>query len=204
MEIRWLGRSTFEIKSSVGVVVVDHEGALPSDSELEDENTIFVFSQKDRSEIPLNDYHVLTGPGEYEIGGISIRGIASPADDPSVSKEINTVYAIVTDGLHVVSLGTPGKTLSAQSIQQIARVDVLLVNTANHGLESEDLASVVRSLEPKVVVPTGFDTASSKPSAELGQLLTELGVKEYEPVARLNVTKSNLPEERQVVVVQQL
>jgi len=203
MEIRWLGSSTFEIKSSVGVVVIDHEGALPSDSELEDENTIFVFSQKDRSEIPLNDHHVLTGPGEYEIGGVSIRGVASPADDPNVSKEINTVYAIVADGLQVVSLGTPGKPLSAQSIQQIARVDVLLVNTSNHGLESEALASVVRSLEPKLVVPTGFDTGSNKPSAEMGQLLTELGVKEYEPVPRLSVTKSSLPDERQVVVVQQ-
>lgn len=203
MEIRWLGSSTFEIKSSVGVVVIDHEGALPSDSELEDENTIFVFSQKDRSEIPLNDHHVLTGPGEYEIGGVSIRGVASPADDPNVSKEINTVYAIVADGLQVVSLGTPGKPLSAQSIQQIARVDVLLVNTSNHGLESEELASVVRSLEPKLVVPTGFDTGANKPSAEMGQLLTELGVKGYEPVPRLSVTKSSLPDERQVAVVQQ-
>jgi len=203
MEIRWLGSSTFELKSSVGVVVIDHEGALPSDSELEDENTIFVFSHKDRSEIPLNDHHVLTGPGEYEIGGVSIRGVASPADDPNVSKEINTVYAIVADGLQVVSLGTPGKPLSAQSIQQIARVDVLLVNTSNHGLESEELASVVRSLEPKLVVPTGFDTGANKPSAEMGQLLTELGVKEYEPVPRLSVTKSSLPDERQVVVVQQ-
>ena len=29
MEIRWLGNSTFEVKSSVGAVIVDHQGALP-------------------------------------------------------------------------------------------------------------------------------------------------------------------------------
>ncbi len=69
MEIRWLGNSTFEIRSSAGIVVVDHQGALPKTSEIEDENTIFAFSQGDHVSHPAGKHQVLTGPGEYEIGG---------------------------------------------------------------------------------------------------------------------------------------
>lgn len=94
MEIRWLGNSTFEVKSSVGVVVVDHQGDIPPTSELEDENTVFVYSQGERSSHPASDIQVLAGPGEYEIGGLSVRGVATPADDPAISHDINTVYVV--------------------------------------------------------------------------------------------------------------
>ncbi|MBT7832356.1 MAG: hypothetical protein HN667_01815, partial [Chloroflexi bacterium] len=52
MEIRWLGNSTFEVKSSVGVVIVDHQGEIPPASELEDENTVFVYSKGERQSQP--------------------------------------------------------------------------------------------------------------------------------------------------------
>ena len=39
MEIRWLGNSTFEVRSSVGVVIIDHPRPLPKASKLEDEKT---------------------------------------------------------------------------------------------------------------------------------------------------------------------
>ncbi len=40
MEIRWLGNSTFEVKSSAGAVVVDHQGALPTSVESSQEHMI--------------------------------------------------------------------------------------------------------------------------------------------------------------------
>ena len=65
MEIRWLGNSTFEVKSSVGVVVVDHQGGIPPASELKDENTVFVYSKGERRSHPESDSQVLSGPGEF-------------------------------------------------------------------------------------------------------------------------------------------
>ncbi len=203
MEIRWLGNSTFEVQSSVGVVVVDHQGKLPGPSDLEDENTIFIFSQGERSSHPVSDNHVLAGPGEYEIGGISVRGVATPADDPAVSKEINTVYIIDADGLQVATLGNPGYQPSAQSVQQISKVDILIINTDSQGLEPDEMSAVIRNLEPKMIVPSGYDSEAGKPSAAMQRLLTELGVKEFEATPKLTVNKSGLPDERSVVVLQQ-
>ncbi len=203
MEIRWLGNSTFEIRSSVGIVVVDHQGALPKISELEDENTIFVFSQGDHSRHPASQHQVLTGPGEYEIGGLSVRGVATPADDPAISRETNTVYVVDADGMQIATLGNPGYQPSGQSVQQISKIDVLIINTEAQGLEPDELSSIIRSLEPKMIVPSGYDAEAGKPSPAMARLLTELGVKEFEPITRLNISRSGLPDERTVVVLQQ-
>ena len=169
MEIRWLGNSTFEVKSSAGAVVVDHQGALPKQSDLEDQNTVFVFSKGARANHPVGKHNVLVGPGEYEIGGLSIRGVATPADDPAVSREINTVYIV----------------------------------TESQGLEPDELTAVIRNLEPKMIVPSGYDADAGKPSAPMQRLLTELGVQAFEATSKLTVSKSGLSEEQAVVVLQQ-
>jgi len=202
MEIRWIGNSTFEVKSSTGVVVVDHQGELPPQSELDDENTIFVFSNGDHLAHLAGQHQVLTGPGEYEIGGVSVHGVATPADDPAVSHDINTVYVIDADGLQVATLGNPGSQPSAQSVQQISKVDILIINTESQGLEPEELSAVIRNLEPKMIVPSGYDSETGKPNAAMARLLTELGVKEFEATSKISISKSGLPDERTVVVLQ--
>jgi L-ascorbate metabolism protein UlaG (beta-lactamase superfamily) len=202
MEIHWLGNSTFEVKSSVGAVIVDHQGALPKQSALDDDNTVFVYSKGERGDHPAGNHHVLSGPGEYEIGGLSVRGVATPAD-AAVSRDINTVYIVDADGLQVATLGNPGSQPSAQSVQQISKVDILIINTESQGLEPDELSAVIRNLEPKIIVPSGYDAEAGKPSAAMQRLLTELGVKEFEATSKLTVSKSGLPEERAVIVLQQ-
>ena len=203
MEIRWLGNFTFEVRSSVGVVIVDYEGKLPNPTKVKDANTVFLYSSDDDEDHVSNDFQVLTGPGEYEIGGLSIRGVATPADDPAISKKINTVYIVDADGLQVAALGNPGSQPSAQSVQQISKVDVLIINTESQGLEPDELSNAIRNLEPKIVVPSGYDSQLGKPSREMQRLLTELGVKEFEATARVTVTKSGLPDERTIIVPRQ-
>ena len=202
MEIRWLGKSTFEIRSSVGVVLVDHQGEIPNVAKLPDENTVFVYSHNDHVTQAKSDSRVLTGPGEYEIGGISIRGVATPADNPAISTNINTVYVVDADGLQVASLGNPGHQPSAQSFQQISKVDILVLNTESQGLEIEELSTLIRNLEPKIVVPSGYDLETGKPSPAMNRFLSELGVKEFEPTSKLTVTNKSLPDERTIVVLQ--
>ena len=145
----------------------------------------------------------MTGPGEYEIGGLSIRGVATPADDPAISRKINTVYIVDADGLQVAMLGNPGSQPSAQSVQQISKVDVLIINTESQGLEPDELSNAIRNLEPKIVVPSGYDSQLGKPSTEMQRLLTELGVKDFEATTRVTVTKSGLPDERTIIVPRQ-
>ena len=202
MEIRSLGRSGFEVKSAVGTVLVDPPpealgGPFP------DPNTILVFSKRAGGvrEAPAGVAKVLEGPGEYEIGGVSIRGVATPADDPSVSHDINTAYVIDADGVMVCSAGALGSAPDTGAMQQVGKVNVLLLDPEQSPLSGDELAATVRYFDPELVVPSGFDTASGKPGRLQAELLSELGVKQVEPQPRMTVSRTSLPEQRTTVVL---
>jgi L-ascorbate metabolism protein UlaG (beta-lactamase superfamily) len=202
MEIRSLGRSGFEVKSGVGTVLVDP----PADAlagPFPDPNTIVAFSKRAEGnrETPAGVTKVLEGPGEYEIGGVSIRGVATPADDPSVSHEINTVYVIDADGVMVCSAGALGYAPDSVAVQQVGKVNVLLLDPEQSVLSGDELAATVRNFDPELVAPSGFDEAAGKPGRLLAELLSELGVKQVEPQQRMTVSRNSLPEQRTTVVL---
>lgn len=202
MEIRSLGRSGFEVKSAVGTVLVDP----PSEAlagPFPDPNTIVAFSK--RNEIPRVSPNgvakMIEGPGEYEIGSLSIRGVATPANDPAVSHEINTTYVIDADTILVCTTGGLGSSPDATSMQQIGNVNVLLMDPEQSPMSADELASVVRNFEPDVVVPSGYDTSAGKPGSLLAELFAELGTKNLEPQSRISYSKASLPQSRTTVLL---
>lgn len=202
MEIRSLGRSGFEVKSAVGTVLVDPPGEALA-GPFPDPNTIVAFSK--RNEIPRVSpkgvAKMIEGPGEYEIGSLSIRGVATPANDPAVSHDINTAYVIDADTILVCTAGGLGSSPDATSMQQIGNVNVLLMDPEQSPMSADELAAVVRNFEPDVVVPSGYDTAAGKPGSLLAELLAELGTKNLEPQSRISYSKASLPQSRTTVLL---
>ena len=202
MDIRPLGRSGFEVKSSAGTVLID-----PSPEQLTgpfpDSNTIVVFSlgRGRVSDSPAGVAQIIDGPGEYEVGGVSIRGVGTPADDPAVSRKINTVYVIDGDGVTVCSLGALGNPPDNIATQQIGKVNVLLLDPETTTMSADDVAGVARSLEPDVIAPAGYDADAGQPGAAMKALLNELGVKSTEAQPRLTVSRTTLPDQRTTVVL---
>ena len=68
--------------------------------------------------------HALTGPGEYEIGGVFITGIATPS---RTDKFNNIVYLFNYNGLTIAHLGDIGDVPSQKQIEDLELVNVLLV-----------------------------------------------------------------------------
>jgi L-ascorbate metabolism protein UlaG (beta-lactamase superfamily) len=202
MEIRSLGRSGFEVKSTKGTVLIDPpEEALSGP--FPDPNTIIAYSKSgtSRRQTPSGVSRLIEGPGEYEIGGVSIRGIATPAEDPAASHEINTTYVIDADSVMVCSTGALGYTPDTMAMQQVGKVNVLLLDPEQSPLSGDELASMTRNFEPDLVLPSGYDSDAEKPGRLLAELLNELGVKEFEAQSRLTVSRSSLPESRTTVVL---
>ncbi|MCH8987136.1 hypothetical protein IIA94_03165, partial [Patescibacteria group bacterium] len=78
---------------------------------------------------------VIASPGEYEIKGVFIQGIA-PA-----------IYTIEGEGIRVCSLGGfSGKELNPDQVEKIGNIDILLAP------ESSDYQNIVRQIEPRIVV----------------------------------------------------
>ncbi|MFC1952073.1 MBL fold metallo-hydrolase [Chloroflexota bacterium] len=208
MDINWLGHSCFRIKGSHATVITDPYSPDLGYSLGKPTARIVTVSHQH----PGHSYvqgigaepRLVTGPGEYEISDILIIGIPTFHDAAKGEKRgKNTVYLMEVDEVAVCHLGDLGHVLTAEQVEEMGSVDVLLlpvggVSTINAPMASE----VVRQLEPKVVVPMHYKT--SKLNRELGpveRFLKEIGVKEVEPQPKLSFTKSNLPISTQVFLL---
>jgi len=150
------------------------------------------------------DPRLVTGPGEYEISGVLITGIATFHDRERGQKRgKNTVYLIEVDEVSVCHLGDLGHVLTAEQVEEIGTVDVLLlpvggVSTINAPVAAE----VVRQLEPKAVVPMHYKTEVLSWELELvDRFLKEIGVKEINSQPKLSFTRSSLPISTQVFLL---
>ncbi len=148
---------------------------------------------------------VLTRPGEYEIKGIFVTGIQTWRG-PSAhgeAKEENTVFVFEFDDLTVCHLGDLSRVLTQAQVESMPNVDVLMVPVGGgSALDADKAAEVIAQLEPRLVIPMHYLTPYvNLPLDPLSKFLKEMGVADQLPQDSLRVTRSQLPEETQVVVL---
>jgi L-ascorbate metabolism protein UlaG (beta-lactamase superfamily) len=144
---------------------------------------------------------VVTQPGEYEIGGVLITGIATFHDqERGKNRGKNIVYLIEVDEVSVCHLGDLGHVLTTGQVEEVGSVDVLLLPVGGvTTIDSPLAAEVVRQLEPKVVVPMHYKTKALNWELEpVDRFLREIGLKQLTSQPKLSLTKSNLPADTQV------
>lgn len=147
---------------------------------------------------------IISGPGEYEISGVLIIGIATFHDSVrGQTRGKNTVYLIEIDGITICHLGDLGHVLTSEQVEEIGDIDVLLlpvggVSTINAAMAAE----VIRQLEPKVVIPMHYKTPSLKRELDpVDDFFKEMGVGQIEPRNKLSVSRTNLPPSTQVFLL---
>ena len=146
---------------------------------------------------------VLRSPGEYEVNECLLTGLASFHDeDRGKTRGKNTVFVIRIDGVVVCHLGDLGHPIDEAELEALGNIDVLLVPVSGPdvNLTPAMAADVVHRFEPKVVVPMSFEP--EKKDGVYKRFLQEMGVKDVQPVPKLSVTRANLPQELQVVVLE--
>jgi len=208
MDSNWLGHSCFRIGGSHAVVITDPYSPDLGYSLGKPDADILTVSHNH----PGHSYtqgiggepRLVTGPGEYEIGGVLIIGVATFHDgDGGRERGKNTAYLMEIDEISVCHLGDLGHVLTAEQVEELDNVDVLLlpvggVSTINAPMAAE----VVRQLEPKVVVPMHYKTpALSRELEPVEKFLKEIGVKEVTSQPKLSLTRSNLPDSTQVFLL---
>jgi len=131
MQILWKGNDSFFIvvqqqKEQVKVAINPFRQA---------EADITILSQE--KYIASKQSFVIDSPGEYEIQGVSVQGIAPH------------IYTIEGEGIRVCSLGGfSGKELNPDQVEKIGNIDILLAPG------SSDYQSIVRQIEPRIAVDT--------------------------------------------------
>ncbi len=142
----------------------------------------------------------ITGPGEYEIGGVFIQGFSSKGS----KEKVNTIYTITLDGIRLCHLGAISSLeLEADVTEEIGSVDVLFVPIGGGTvLSPKEAAKLATSFEPKIIIPIMAD-AEGKEADCLKLFLKELGGGET-VVDKLTIKKKDLEgKEGDVIIVKQ-
>lgn len=151
--------------------------------------------------------HLITGPGEFEIGGVFITGVQTDSSGKKNKDAVhNTLYVFDYDGITVAHLGDLKNVPSQAEVEALGTVNVALVPVGGGGgLNAAKAAEVVSLLEPNLVVPMHYSTPDAKIQLEpLNKFLKEMGLNAsaVEKQASLKVTRSGLPDETRVVTLE--
>ncbi len=211
MDIYWLGQSCFKIKGKTATVIIDPFDPdftglkLPKD--LEAQVVLSTHHHKDHDNVAYVTGHplIITGPGEYETKGVSIKGIATFHDKASGSERgINTIYYILIDGISIVHLGDLGHQLTEEQSSEIDSTDILMIPVGGkYSLNVEEASEVVAQMEPQIVIPMHYQIPELKIEGLNGveNFLKEMAAENIEPQSKLSITRDKLPETTTVVVL---
>jgi L-ascorbate metabolism protein UlaG (beta-lactamase superfamily) len=208
MDINWLGYSCFRIRGNQAIVITDpFPPGLGYTLGKQTADIVTISHQHPRHSYLQGiggEPRLVKGPGEYEISGVLILGIAAYHDAvKGQSRGKNIVYLMEIDGVAVCHLGDIGHVLSNEQAEEMGNVDVLMlpvggVSTINAAMAAE----IIRKLEPKVVIPMHYQTPKTDRELEpVENFLKEMGQSLVEPKPKLTISKSNLPISTQVILL---
>jgi len=154
--------------------------------------------------IVRDDPYVISGPGEYEVGGVFVIGVPCYHDDQEGARfGRNTAYIIELEDMTICHLGDLGHVPTQEQIEEFDGIDVLMIPVGGKDvLAGPRAAEVVNLLEPKLVIPMRYRIADmDRDLATVTRFLTEMEAKESQPEDALKVTASQLSEDTRVCVL---
>ena len=212
MEITWYGHSCFRItERSLATVVTDpydHQANGYEPIKLKaDVVTISHDSPNHNNRSTIKgDAFLITGPGEYEIGGVFITGLQTNVHGKRADDEVrNTMYVFDYNGITIAHLGDIDRVPTQTEIETLGTVHVALVPVGGGGsLNAAKASEIISLLEPNIVIPMHYAMAKDDSKLEpLSKFLKEMGLNEAEKIPSLKVTSANnLPEETHIYVLE--
>lgn len=211
MEITWYGMSCFRLtERNLATVVTDPFDSLVAGFEPLKLRADIVTTSHDapghsNTSAVKGFSRLINTPGEFEIGGVFITGIQTNGYGKHDSDEPrNTLYVFDYEGVTVAHLGDLRRVPGQTEIEALGTVHIVLVPVGGGGgLNAAKAAEVVSLLEPGYVIPMHYGISGCNLKlAPLSKFLKEMGLGNIEPQMSLKVTKSMIPEETRVVVLE--
>jgi L-ascorbate metabolism protein UlaG (beta-lactamase superfamily) len=130
---------------------------------------------------------VVNGPGEYEIGDVTVRGWGTKTTYDKTER-YNTIYQVQLESMNLIFLGALGNPdIDASILGDLGDVDVLFVPIGGGDvLEVPQASKLATKLEAKIVIPMHFDATALK------AFIKEEGSSNGKPQEKLTLKKKDL------------
>jgi len=208
MEISWLGHSCFIIKGKGTTVITDpcHPDSGYSLNKPTADIVTLSHLHPSHSYVEgiANNPKQIKSPGEYEIGGVFITGVATFHDNErGTIRGKNTIYLIEMDGITLCHLGDLGHRLAPAMIEELGVVDTLFLPIGEASPLPIDIAvEIVKQINPHIVIPMHYKIDSAVANlSPVDKFLKKMGIPETQTKTTLSITQSSLPTSTQVVIL---
>src|ERR671923_662252 len=217
MEITWYGHSCFRLtERNYATVVTDpYDSKSIGYDSLRLRSDIVTVSHDapghNNTDAVKGSSHVIDGAGEFEIGGVFITGVQTDGSGSGKKRSKkeneafgrNTIYVFDYDGITVAHLGDLKEVPTQSEIELLGTINVALVPVGGGGgLNAAKAAEVISLVEPNLVIPMHYATPVAKVSLDaLNKFVKEMGLSKPETQSSLKVTRSGLPNETHVIVL---
>lgn len=180
-EVEYKGANCVVISTKKATVVMDPKLSVVG---LKDVNVKDAVEIATEARFALNSEDaklVIEGPGEYGVADLDIHGIAAQRHlDAESDPKISTIYRIENTEIRAVVIGNIYEKLTENQLEEIGIVDVVIIPVGGSGytLDATGAATIVRQIDPKVVVPVHYNDSTLKyevPQSDLDVFIKELG-----------------------------
>lgn len=204
MDIQFYGANALTLTTKqTRLVIDDNLAALGAKSITKEGDVALCTAAPTESAARLS----INEPGEYEVSGVSIYGIAARAHMDEDKEKTATIYKIVADDTSVLVVGHIYPELTDVQLEAIGMVDVMLVPVGGNGytLDAIGALKLIKKIEPKIVVPTHFDDPKLQfpvPQHSLEDALKGLSMEPKETITKLKCKQMELADTTQLVVLE--
>lgn len=182
MELHFKGANCLQITTKNGVLITDPKISLaglkdPSFNKVD----VCLLSAPEFQPENTGEAFIIDCPGEYEVKGFAIKGVAARAHVSS-EQELNfsTVYRVSINDINVAVFGHIYPELDDVQLESLGTIDIMTVPVGGNGytLDPVGATKLVRMVDPKLVIPTHYADEGVNyevPQQELEAFIKELG-----------------------------
>jgi L-ascorbate metabolism protein UlaG (beta-lactamase superfamily) len=204
MEIEYKGGNSVIITTKKATVVVDPKLSKIGLKDIVVKDAIQLVTTEDQI-VSAPQRLTITGPGEFEVADLSLKGIAAPRHIDTGDARKATMFTLDNGTTRVGVLGHVRADLSEQQLEDLGTLDILIVPVGGGGytLDAVEATTLVRQIAPKVVIPVHYADAALKyevPQGELALFIKDMGAA-HEVVSKFKIKNGVLPETLTVVEI---
>lgn len=205
MEFQYCGANCIKLITKNATFVIDDNLKTLGLKSVTKADDIALFTQLPNSQPEAR--LVISDPGEYEVSGVSIFGVAARGHMDLEGVKSATIYKFQYDDMKVCVLGHVYPGLSEDQLEEIGLVDILFVPVGGSGytLDAVGALSLIKKIEPKIIIPTHYADKSVKyevPQAELDDALKGLAMEPKETLAKFKPKPADFSDAAQLIVLE--
>jgi L-ascorbate metabolism protein UlaG (beta-lactamase superfamily) len=196
MEIEFFGANCFRIKTKQASIVIDDNLSAIGGKTITKESDVAIFTNKilENSQTKAKARLTLDSAGEYEIGDVSVRAVQTRAHMDEKDSATASIFQCTHEGTTVTIFGHIHPDVADDVIELAGGTDVAIIPVGGNGytLDVIGAVSVIKKIEPEVVIPSQYDVLGINlevPAAPLDDFKKASALPESEPMDSYKVGK---------------